>query len=246
MRAAFVLCALVLLVAAFAALAPASLVDGRIAAATEGRVRLADARGTAWHGSGVLTDAQGAWRVPIDWRVGAAALLRGAMELTLESVDAGSARGRLLAEGNALRVDGLHLEVPATVVETAWRRPPVPRLGGAIAIDAPAFTFDGARGDGAFDLRWSNATVALAGLRAALGTVEAHGRGADGVIVVTLSSTGGDAVLRGTATLRNDVNSLDATLTPMPTLAPAAALALRSLGRADADGTIHLTWQARR
>ena len=246
MRAGFALLALVLLVVAFAALAPATLVDQRVASATEGRLRLADARGTAWDGSGMLADARGAWRVPIAWRLDAWPLVRGALALRLQPAGTGDPRGSLLAEGNTLRIDGLHLELPAAAIETAWRRPPVPRLGGTIGVDAPAFATDGTRSDGAFDVRWSRATVALGGLRAALGTVEAHGRSGEGGLVVALSSSGGDAVLRGTATVRNGSVAVDATLTPTPALAPAAAAALRALGPAGPDGSVHVTWQARR
>jgi hypothetical protein len=209
-------------------------------------VRLADARGTAWRGSGLLADAKGSWRLPIGWRLDPVALLRGGLALDLDPAESAGAKGTLHAQGNTLRVEGLHVELPAAMAETLWRRPPVPRVDGTLGIDAPAFSYDGSRGDGRFELRWSNARVGLAGVRARLGTVEAHGRSADGAVVVDLSSAGGDAVLRGTATLRNDGASLVATLAPTPTLAPAAAVALRALGPADPDGTIHVTWQARR
>ena len=43
-----------LLVAAFAAFAPATLVDRRVAAATGGKLRVVDAEGTVWTGRGAL------------------------------------------------------------------------------------------------------------------------------------------------------------------------------------------------
>jgi hypothetical protein len=115
-----------------------------------------------------------------------------------------------------------------------------------IALDAARFASDGVRSDGAFDVRWTRASVALAGLRAALGTVEAHARPADEGLVIALSSTGGDVALQGTAIARADGVSVDARLRLTPTLAPPVAVALRALGPADPDGAVHLTWQARR
>ena len=70
MRAVAVLVALVLLAAALAALAPATLIDARVAARTRDRVRLAEASGTVWSGEGTLADAAGRWRLPVSWRLG--------------------------------------------------------------------------------------------------------------------------------------------------------------------------------
>src|SRR5262245_44443627 len=76
--------ALALLVAAFVALAPATLADVRVAAASGGRLRLADTTGTVWRGSGTLTDAQGLWRIPLRWRVSPPGALRGVADVELE------------------------------------------------------------------------------------------------------------------------------------------------------------------
>ena len=246
MRAVFALCALVLLVVAFAWLAPASLVDERVASASGGRVRLADAAGTVWHGAGVLTDAQGRWRIPLAWRVDALPLARGALSLTLVPAAGDDPQGALVADSDTLRITGLRVAIPAAALETLWPRPPVPRLDGVLSLDAPAFTTDGRKADGAFDLRWSRASVSFAGLRASLGTVEARAQPAQDALLIALSNQGGDVTLRGNATLRNDSVAVDATLTPLPTLAPAVAAGLRALGPADPDGTVHLAWQKRR
>ena len=65
------------LVGAVIAFLPASLIDGRVASATQGKVRLADSTGTVWDGRGVLTDSAGTWRVPMGWTVSKADVLRG-------------------------------------------------------------------------------------------------------------------------------------------------------------------------
>lgn len=246
MRAAFALCALILLVAAFALLAPARLIDARVAAASNGRVRLAEAEGTVWHGRGVLADAQGRWRVPVAWQADPLPLARGTVALTLLPTVEGGPRGVVLAEGDAVSLRDLHLELPAAAVESAWTRPPAPRLDGSIVVDAPAFRTDGLQVDGSFDVRWSRARIGLAGIAASLGTVEAHARPAEDGMIVALANTGGDVALHGNLTWRDGRAALDATLAPAPGAPAALSAALRALGPADADGTVHLAWQARR
>jgi len=66
--------------AALVALAPATLIDGRLQSASEGRLRLAEARGSLWSGAGWIEvrDAQGKAGVArrLAWRVLPGSLLR--------------------------------------------------------------------------------------------------------------------------------------------------------------------------
>ena len=59
--------AAVIIVGALAAFAPASLLDARIASATDGRLRVAETSGSLWRGSGLLGAADGRWRIPVAW-----------------------------------------------------------------------------------------------------------------------------------------------------------------------------------
>ena len=243
MRAFVASCALILLVAAFALTAPASIVDARVRDATRGRLRLAEASGTVWRGQGVVAEADGRWRVPVAWRVDALALLRGALAIALVPTDTATARGTLAAGDDTLQFTDVHVELPAAAIEAAWSRPPVPRLDGLITVDAPSFRVQGRRTDGGFDLEWSRARIGLAGFGASLGTVAAHARPAPGGTDIALESQGGDVLLRGTATWRDGRAAVDATLTPAATLPPAMATALRALGRAEPDGSVRVSWQ---
>jgi hypothetical protein len=244
MRALVVLCGLVLMVVAFAATAPASLVDARVRDTTHGRVRLVDTHGTVWQGQGVLAQADGRWRVPVAWTLDAFALVRGALAVTLVPTDTAAARGTIAAEPDTVQLTGVHLDLPAAAIESLWTRPPVPRLDGLVTLDAPSFRAQGRRTDGAFDLQWQRARLSLAGFGASLGTVEAHARPGDGGTVVALQGRGGDILLNGTATWREGRATVDATLTPAATLPPAMAAALRALGRAEPDGSVRVSWQA--
>jgi len=246
LRAGFALAALVLLVIAFACLAPATLLDARIAAMTNDAVRLADARGTVWQGSGMLADAHGAWRIPVSWRVGVAAALRGALSVELVPDERATARGVVDAQDDTLAFSALHVEVPGAVVTTAWTHPPVPRFGGTIVADAPSFRTDGTHVDGAIDLRWDRASVALAGVTVDLGTVEANARPGAGGMMVALRNRGGDVALAGEVRAQGNDLAVDATLTPAPTLPAPALIALRALGPASSDGSVHVTWHGPR
>ena len=244
MRVLAVLCALVLIVAAFALTAPASLVDARVRDATDGRVRLVGTRGTVWQGEGVVAAADGRWRVPLAWRLDPLALARGSIVLTLVPTAAAAARGTVTAEDDTVQLTGVHVDLPAAAIESAWTRAPVPRLDGVLTLDAPSFRAQGPRTDGTFDVQWSRARVRLAGFGASLGTVDAHGRPDSGGTAVALQSQGGDILLRGTATWREGRAGVDATLTPAATLSPALLAAVRALGRTEPDGSVRVSWQA--
>ncbi len=72
-----------LLAMAIAAEAPASLVDRQLDAMTEGRLRVTDAAGTIWNGSGALVVLPYGARVPVDWHIDALPLLRSRLSGSL-------------------------------------------------------------------------------------------------------------------------------------------------------------------
>lgn len=65
-------------------LAPATLLDARIANATDSVVRLVDAEGTIWNGRATLT--ANAARIPVTWQVDGWPLLRGVVQARMRSV----------------------------------------------------------------------------------------------------------------------------------------------------------------
>ncbi len=74
---------LLIYVVALIVMAPATLADGGLQRATEGRLRLTQAQGTLWSGSGQLEvrDAAGRSGIakPVAWRMVPQSLLRGAL-----------------------------------------------------------------------------------------------------------------------------------------------------------------------
>lgn len=237
MRPSVALPAGVLLVAiAAAALAPAQLVDARLAEATAGRLRLAEAGGTVWRGEGIVADARGSLRVPVRWRLAPLALLSGTAALDV------APEGMIVATGDSVALRNVRVDVPARALDALAARGIAPAFGGDMRIDAAAFRFDGRGGDGAADLRWERARVALNGAVVDLGTIAARvtPRGAD--LAGTFSSTGGALRSAGDFVLANGELGLTATITPAGPLPPELALLLGALGRADASGAIRVTW----
>lgn len=231
---------LLLLVAAFVALAPASLVDARVATASGGRLRLADADGTLWRGSATLTDASGTWRLPLAWRASLRAALVGAADV--EFVPPGRARGRVAANGGIATTD-FHLTLPGAALAAVFPAAIAVTVGGELALDAPTFRFDGRGGDGALMLRWERARVVINGAPVDVGSVTARvaPRGAD--LAADLSSEGGALLIKGDATWSNGQVVANATLTPVGPLPPVVAQALAALGPADASGAVRVSWR---
>jgi hypothetical protein len=246
MRAVIALVALALLVVAFVATAPATLLDRRLASDTDGRLRLAQATGTVWSGSGRIADADGRWQVPLAWRIDPVAMLRGALSVTLIPGDERTARGTIVATPGAVQASGVHLVLPAAAMEIVFAQPPVPRLAGQVSVDVPSLHTDGVRSDGGVDLRWTAARIDLAGLALDLGTLDAHARPSGTTWSVPFASHGGDLGVTGEFRADGPALSLSARLTPAAGLAPALAVMLQTLGAPGQDGSVEVTWQGRR
>lgn len=243
--AAFALAFFLLLLAALAAFAPATLVDARVARLTEGRLRLADAEGLWWRGRGTLTDANGTWRVPVAWRVVPAAFAAGGLGVEFIP-DAGTAmpRGRLDAGTHAVTLTDVQARVPAQALGMVARQLDRTAFGGVVQIDAQRLAWRDGEGTGALALRWNGARIAAAAGLANLGTVTlpltARGNGVTG----PLDASGGDLRVTGNLVANAVGASLDAALTPAPDAPPAIARALAALGPTDASGAVRVAWRS--
>lgn len=96
-------------------LAPASLLDSRIARATEGVVRLASAQGTLWNGRGVLAAANA--QIPVAWSLDPWPLVHGVVRLYVRS-DAGtdSPRGTIELRTDEVGLQDTDVTVPAAAI----------------------------------------------------------------------------------------------------------------------------------
>ncbi|MEO8754795.1 MAG: hypothetical protein ABI624_19180, partial [Casimicrobiaceae bacterium] len=159
---------IVLLLAAIAAFAPATLVDRRLAVASSGKLRLADAAGTVWNGTGMLTDATGAWRVPVGWALSASAIARGTISVALLPVAGVTPSGTLDIGTDAATLRDVVIEIPATVVASALPARAAVALGGTLVLTAPSFAWNGERGSGVLNVRWRDARLVAGGTAADL------------------------------------------------------------------------------
>lgn len=242
--AAVTLFAVGCLAAALALFAPATLVDHRLAQATAGKLRLADAAGTVWHGHGIVADNGGRFGIPVAWRTSRSALLRGAVSVELQPV-AGAVTPTGLVEltNDAVSLRAAALEAPAQALTVALPARGLSALGGTLTVSAPAFAWAKGTGSGTTSVRWRGARLVVGDVVADLGDVELalapQGSGLHG----RLSSKGGNVRIDGTLTLAGASLGVDATVTPAPAAPPQIALALAALGTPSADGGVRLAWR---
>jgi general secretion pathway protein N len=234
----------VALAVAIAAFLPASLADSRLATATQGKLRLADATGTVWDGGGTLTDAAGTWRLPVQWRIAPGALLRGTRELELlPAAGATTPRGTVAMEGDGIVVRNLTLDIPAAALATVLPLRVLPAFGGMVNVTAPAFTFSPSAPTGSLDARWTGARLGLLGATADLGDVRLALAPRGNALGGTLSNDGGDLRIEGTLDYTAPQLGIDATVAPTPAAPPAVTRLLALAGTPDATGRLRFAWR---
>jgi general secretion pathway protein N len=244
-RTALVVALVVLLLVAVAVFAPASLLDARLDAATQGRLRLADASGTVWRGRGVATNAQRTWSLPLGWKVDPLRLVRGDVGITLQPADTGDLpRGMISWHDATLSLDGVAFTLPATVLGSSAGAGNVLAFGGFLAFDAPHLTWSANGGDGSATLRWSGARVSGLAGSIALGAVNASLAPRNGRIEGRVENRGGDVRIDGDFAWSLAGSEVNATLTALPSTPPAVARALGALGTPDASGAVHVQWRS--
>lgn len=246
--AALVLFFLVVAVVVVALQAPATWVAHRVSEAIGGSVRVIEAEGTVWDGRGVLTSPDGRWKVPVGWHLNAAPLLRGEVEVELAARPGlDTPRGTLRMSRSGLATQGLVLDLPATILESAFAGRSPATFGGEIRVEARDLVVEDAQSRGAMTMRWERARlVAPDGTSISLGVVTARFVPRDGAFVGQIANAGGDVAVDGTMTLSRTSVGLDATLAPRPTAGPNVARVLAALGPPDANGAVRLQWLSER
>ncbi len=238
-----VLVAALLVVATVAWWAPATLLSARIADFTSGRVTLSEARGTIWHGQGVL--AAGDARIPLDWHLHAIPLLRGevAIDVAPGAADAATPRGRVVVDAHGALFSDFALSVPATAVADAASRRPKFDSAGTIDLTAEKLDWRPPGGSGTVIAMWRDARIGLAGgAPIALGEISVTLSAAQGRLSGPVRNRGGEFSLDGELTLQaNGAGHLRAAVqSRRPDDARIAALSM--LGTREANGVV-IDWQ---
>lgn len=233
------------LLAALACFAPATLADGRLARLTEGRLRLADAEGTLWHGRGMLTEPRGTWRIPIAWRLAPGALATGRLVIDLVTDEAAAMpRGRFDAGASTLALADFRARIPAQALGAFSPQLDRAAFGGALSVASPAFAWRGEGSEGTLALRWTDARIASPVGLVQLGTVELPLAPRGDGVAGPLSAIGGDVRIDGTFVARGTGVTLDATLLPAPGAPAGLVRALAAIGTPGANGAIRVAWRS--
>jgi general secretion pathway protein N len=241
-----------LLAAAVAVEAPATLVDRQLDSLTGGRLRVADAAGTIWNGSGALILLPYNARVPVQWHIDALPLLRSRLSGTLgrDATESSPATFDLSADDFA--VNRLVIAFPAEAILRATDAPAlITAAGGTVDVRVDAFAMRRGMFEGGFIARWQGASLPgpRPGVRVALGDVRLDGVGSGGEIKGALSNVGGDIEITGTVNLAaTGATRVEARLKPRAGLdaerSSAITTALSLLGAKDDSGAFRVAWQA--
>jgi general secretion pathway protein N len=227
--------AVVIVVTATLAFAPATLVDARLAAMTGGRLRIADATGSLRRGRGVLADSQGVARLPLRWQSTPMALAGGVLDATI-TLASTSAPTRLRVERDRVQVAGLDLTLPAASFAQASV------AGGDVRIRADAFEFDGQRFGDPVNVEWRRARVLVPPATIVdLGTVTAKLDPGVDALSGPIEARGGHVAVDGTLTATRSAIALDLRVTPTGAAPPSVRDGLAALGTPDAAGAVRLT-----
>ena len=248
--------AALLLAAAIAAEAPATLVDRQLDSMTHGRLRVADAAGTIWNGSGALVLLPYNARIPVQWHIDALPLLRSRLsgtlgrDLTESSIESSAATFEL--SGDDFVVRRLVIAFPAEALLRATDAPSlITGAGGTLEVHADAFAKSRGAFNGGLIARWQGASLPgpRPELRVALGDVRLDGVGNGGEIKGALSNVGGDIEITGAVSLAaTGATRVEARLKPRAGIdaerSSAITTALSLLGAKDESGAYRVAWQA--
>jgi general secretion pathway protein N len=227
--------AVVIVVAATLAFAPAALVDARLAAMTAGRLRIADATGSVWRGRGVLADSQGVARLPLRWQSTPIALAGGGLDATI-TLASTAAPLRLRLERDRVHLAGLDLTLPAASLAQASV------AGGDVRIRADEFEFDGQRFRGPVNVEWRRARLLVPPATIVdLGTVTAKLAAGVDALSGPIEARGGQLAVDGTLTATRSAVALDVRVTPTGAAPPSVRDGIAALGPPDAAGAVRLT-----
>jgi general secretion pathway protein N len=242
----------VLLAAALIVAAPASLLDVRVASISGDRVRIANASGTIWRGSGDLVASGSGMREHIAWRLEPWALLRGEARGTIMTdVDRG---GSFVVGRDRIELEGLDWAMPMEALLRAAGAPSlIAAAGGDFAVHVDRFIRDDDALDVALAVQWHNASLPGLGpfARVMLGDVRVEMSGRGHEVSGPLNNSGGEVEIDGTVTaVAGSVPRVEASIRPRAGVdrerAASLAAALSTLGQPDPRGGYRIAWPVTR
>jgi len=232
--------------------APATLIDSRIATLSSGRVRLLDATGTVWNGSGALWFAPGYALPRSEWHLDAWPLLAGELRGSLAGEHGAEPRASFAVGGGSFALRDAAVSVPAdALLRAAGVSEVLAAAGGLVGVRTGALSLRGDAIDGRVAMRWDGASLSgpRPEVRVALGDVRLDAVGQGDALNGTLANTGGDVEILGSAraSTRGDAR-VEAVIRPRAGIdaerSRAIAAALAALGEPDGADGYRIVWAA--
>ncbi len=227
-------------------LAPAALVDTRLAGLTGGILRLTTVEGTIWRGRGDIV--AGTARLPIAWRVEPWPLLRGELRVrvvpAVDTTDRAPRADIAVGDGHFVLRD-VDVTIPAPALAGA-AQPPIARMfTGDVTLATDRLDWAPPSSRGTARLRWRTARLVLTegGPPLEFGDVAAEINAEGDRLSGPITNTGGDLTVSGTIELRaNDAVRLSLVLVPRRPVDAMTAQALSTLGTLD-NGRWRVEWR---
>ena len=239
-----------LVAAALAIEAPAGLVDGRVAAATDGRLRITDTSGTLWNGAGELVLLPSGARRPMAWHIDAWPLLFGELRGTIATAMDAPQYAEFAYGHRSMQLHRLDVALPMdSLLQSVGVPAALGSAGGSIEARIARFVQTPGALDADLAAQWRNASLPALrpGFRILLGDVRAEARGTGPEIAGSISNVGGDVEIAGRVALSAAlIPKIDATIRPRAGIdrdrAEAITTALSLIGSPDGQGGYRLAW----
>ncbi|HKQ22866.1 MAG TPA: type II secretion system protein N [Burkholderiales bacterium] len=155
---------LIVYTVAIIATAPATLVDSRLQQASNGRLRLAEAHGTLWSGSGQIEVRDSGGRIGVAknlaWRFLPESLLRGHLVCEVE-LDQSAKRFPVTISLSRIAVANADISLPATVLGMGVPKLAPLGLTGDVLLHVASLTIERKDMQGNATLQWRNAGSVL-------------------------------------------------------------------------------------
>jgi general secretion pathway protein N len=228
---------------ALIATAPATLVDAQLQDASDGRLRLAEARGTLWSGAGLIEirDERGRSGLvkPVIWRFLPFALLRARLAYEVE-LDPGSRPFPMALTSSGIELADADISLPAMALGKAIPKLAALGLTGDMHLQIPELVIGRSAVRGSATMQWRNASSALSPV-SPLGGYELRISAEGAAIRTVLHTLQGPLQLDGNGTWIKGGQSGFHAIARMPAeLKPQLAPFLRLIAVERGDGSFEL------
>lgn len=199
---------LLVYVVAVLAATPATLIDGALRRASEGRLRLTEARGTLWSGSGQIEVRDSGGRTGIAknlvWRLLPESLLRGRLICEVE-LDQSGKRFPVTISMSRIEIANAEINLPAAVLGLGVPKLAPLGLTGEVQLRVTSLSIESREMQGNATLQWRDAGSVLTSI-SPLGDYELRLDGEGATVHAYLRTIEGPLRLEGKGTWVNGKN----------------------------------------